>query len=776
MKWFVSSLTFSSLLSVTLAQNIDQQVREREGLAAGGIDLQLTPTMPDKVQITSNHGAEYNSETGQVIYDGGVKLDTDNGMQLFADKAILDTNKKLIHLQGDVTIYQGTLVRKGEKAVYDYGNDKLSAAGLRTSMDPILFEAGQFDVTEENGKPIYIGSKAGITTHDFKTPNYWLRADKIKIYPDDKVTFKNLKFYVGDTPVFWLPYLSQPLDAELGYHFIPGAKSSWGLSLHNRYGIMLGGELDPATGEREDQWLLSQWILDLRSKRGIGTGVDLFDTRIKKNPNFGWLKLYYTDDLHPSLERSGYDRGFVNEDRYRIEFKHRFDIDTAAPGQTLFDINLTWLSDQYFLEDFEPDKYRINPQPDNTIGIKHLSDYYSLGAFARVQPNDFYQTDTRLPEIYFDQTKRPILGSGLLHESQSSIGYYRENLADVYRDELRDEASNPLTLPARATEIDGMLSRKDFGRLHSYHEFSYPLTPVDGIAITPRAGAGFTHYWSEGEQERSHSRRHLYAGIDAAIKFSKRYPHIRDKRWGIDGLLHVLQPYTSLSVLSTDPLDPGYTRIDRLSPSERPRPYDVGRFSAIDDLNSWSIVRLGARNILITKRDDLNHTWFSMDTYIDTFLNDPESDREFSNLYNDLTWSPLPWMRLGLQTQIPIVKEGFTEVSSVVGFMPTDNLEILLRHDYLTDHPSLRDSSRFDLRTYYRINNKWGVGSYHQWELDDNTLEMQEYSIHRNYDSWTTALAFFHRDNRRQDEYGMMLNFTLQAFPSFNLPFSYFPE
>ena len=73
-------------------------------------------------------------------------------------------------------------------------------------------------------------------------PNFWLRAKKTTIYPGDKIVFNDLRLYAGDTPVFWLPYLSQPLDSELGYHFLPGARSSWGPFLLNTYGIMLGGE------------------------------------------------------------------------------------------------------------------------------------------------------------------------------------------------------------------------------------------------------------------------------------------------------------------------------------------------------------------------------------------------------------------------------------------------------------------------------------------------------------------------------------------------------
>jgi len=129
-------------------------------------------------------------------------------------------------------------------------------------------------------------------------------------------------------------------------------------------------------------------------------------------------------------------------------------------------------------------------------------------------------------------------------------------------------------------------------------------------------------------------------------------------------------------------------------------------------------------------------------------------------------------MTLGLETQFPISGEGFTEISTVANFMPTKNLELRLRHRYLDSHPTLDDSNRVDLRSYYRLNDDWGFGFYQQWELEDGTLERQQYTINRNFDSWVASLGLLHRDNREQEEFGILFSFTLREFPSLNLPLS----
>ena len=42
----------------------------------------------------------------------------------------------------------------------------------------------------------------------------------------------------------------------------------------------------------------------------------------------------------------------------------------------------------------------------------------------------------------------------------------------------------------------------------------------------------------------------FYGGAEAAVKFSKDYGNRRNRLLGLDGLLHVTQPYVNWSVLA----------------------------------------------------------------------------------------------------------------------------------------------------------------------------------------------------------------------------------
>ncbi|MCX6868507.1 MAG: LPS assembly protein LptD, partial [Verrucomicrobia bacterium] len=696
---------------------------------------------------------------------------------------------------------QGNVLQRGERAVYYYERKFLDASGLRVSLDPILLEAGKFTVEQRGDKRIYVGENAGITTHDVADPNYWVRAQKTTIYPGDKIVFNNMKIFAGHTPVFWLPYLSQPLDGHLGYHFMPGARSSWGVYLLNTYGIMLGGDTDPVSGEKKDAWLLSRWHFDLRSTRGAAAGVDFIDTRQEDTDEISGLGLYYLHDLAPETSRSGVPRGAVDPNRYSIKLKERIKLDLPDDADWRIDSNLTLLSDRYYLEDFDIAHYRTNPAPDNTLGLYRRDDASLLSLFARFRLNDFYRADTRSPEVAFDQARAPFCGLPLLHEGYTALGIVGEKAADPTRNAILKPLLDPTltdaqaqlllkqlsgyerllaeeirTLPAgpRREALRTQLLDTSYGRFNTYQEFSMPMMLGGFLSFTPVAGIGYSRYFAVAGPAGDSNRTQLHAGAESSLKFSKDYGSYQNSRWGLDGLLHVLQPYANWSVLSANNLELGDPMVDRLTPTTQPRPLDPIRFTATDEMQSWNVVRFGARNHLITKRDGQSFEWLYLNTYMDAFIEDPEGQRTFSNLYNDIRWQPLPWMGVDLETQFPLVSggSGFNEFTTRLRFMPTDRFEFSLGYRWLDGHPELTNSNRFDLQSYTRLTENWGFGMRHVLELDDNTIEFQQYTLHRDHGNWVAGMGVTMRDNRLKNEYGLVFSLTLKDFPSVSLPFN----
>ncbi|MEI6604396.1 MAG: LPS assembly protein LptD [Verrucomicrobiota bacterium] len=757
--------------------------------------------LPKELKI-DNQGLVDGSVESGVHLAGPVKIDGDNGMQIFSDTAVLDLKEKSVILEGNVSVYQGNVLQRGRRAVYFYESKFLDSRDLTISMDPILMEAGKFTMQQNGSKQVFIGTDSGITTDDVEEPDFWLRSAETKVFPGDKITFKNLFFYVRNVPVFWLPFLSQPLQGELGYHFIPGSRTNWGPYVLNTYGIMLGGKFNPLTGENEDAWLLSKWHLDLRATRGAGGGVDLSDVRHKDNKNLTGLQLYYLYDLKPQTLNSGVPRDVVAPDRYRVELKHRQPIGPSGDATWHLDTNLTLLSDNYYLGDFEPAHFSNDPQPDNMVGIFRHTDTSLLSLFTRFQINDFQRTATRLPELALDQARGPWFGLPVLHEGSTAMsvlaiqagGATRQTimaplLAMPVGDSRETALLNQLPeyerlliqrirgLPpgdARIATLTDQLFNIGYTRFNTCQEFSLPLNVSDGFSLTPQAGLGYTRYMALAGPDTAAERTYLHAGVEAAVKFSKNLGVFRYHDWGLDGLLHVIQPYVNWSVLSTNDLDPSYPQVDRLTASTLPPTLAVTRFTATDALSNWNILRLGTRNRLLTQRDGQAYEWMYLNTYIDGYITDPLLNRTVSNLYNDFRFNPVPWLGLGLQSQFPVYTSGsgFNEFSTYMRYLPMPDLEFTLGYRWLKDNPALPNSNHIDLHTYARLNENWGVGMHQSIEMDDNTIELQQYTLHRDLGNWVAGVGLTRRDNRIQRLYGLIFSITLKEFPSVSLPFS----
>jgi len=760
--------------------------------------------MPKELTINNQGGTiEGNIKTG-VHFGGPVQVRGDNGLEVFSTTALLDLQAKSVTFEGKVSVYQGNTLQRGERAVYYYERKFLDATGLRASLDPILLESGKFTSEQRGNKQVYVGKDGGITTDDVSKPAFWARANTTTIYPEDRVVFNNLWLYAKDTPVFWLPYLSQPLNPELGYHFLPGARSTWGGYLLNTYGVMLGGDTDPRTGENKDAWLLSRWHLDLRTTRGLATGLDLVDTRLDNRQEISGLSLSYLYDLAPETSTTGFPRETTDPNRYEVKFKYRITPQVEQDAAWRVDSNITLLSDPYYLQDFAREEYQTNPTPDNTLGIYRRDDRSLTSLYARFQVNDFYRTDTRLPQLSYDRVRAPLFGLPVLHEGNASLGLIGQQAIDGTRSSIINPLMELDTSPANALKVASLLSQlsgyelqlaqnlvalppldprrkaiqtqladSSYGRFNTYQVLSLPMMFGGCLSFTPEAGVGYSRYFAVAGPEGDSNRTQLHVGAETALKFAKNYGSYQNHDWGLNGILHVCQPYTTWSVLSANNLALEDPMVDRLTPTTRPQPLDPVRFTATDELRSWNVLRCGVRNNLITKRDDQNFTWLYLDTYVNAFIQAPDDAQAFSNMYNDVQWQPVPWMAVGLATQFPLANNqaNYNEFNSYMRFIPTDYFSFALGSHRLSGQPLLPNTNSFSLQTYTRLSENWGFGTRHSVELDDSTVEFQQYSIHRDLGSWVAALGVTIRDNRIQQEYGLIFSLTLKEFPSASLPF-----
>ncbi len=691
---------------------------------------------------------------------------------IYCDYAQMNQTTRDIIVSGYVRIYREGRLVTAERAVYNLETKDITAADIRGEAQPFMFSGASFaNIPGTNG---YIVKDGTFTTSDSGRPDWSMRSRKVRIYPNDRIIMRDVKLYIGETPIFWFPYVYQSLNKQNGFTITPGYSSVWGAYIHSKYTFPMS---ETMSGEVR---------LDLRSERGPAFGFETEWEDGERKESWGRFRSYFMEDANPGLNRTALNREPIDPERYRVSFqaKQYFTEDIYAQ------VDITKLSDPRFMQDFYEGEFRLNPQPDNALSLVRLGDDYSLTFLARKQINDFFDGTERLPELALDITRQPLFGTRLFYEGETSYAHLNRNFANgsVFQD-------------------------FNANRLDTFHQVSFPNTYFGWLSVIPRIGVRGTWYSESGalnsydpltgeritdpakaeartalrklEKEGSVFRPVLNAGLEVSYKASRAFEDVQSRRLGLDGLRHVVQPYANFSFVHTGEDGRDILKFDRFQRSTQLPHIDFPAFNTIDSLDSWNVVRLGIRNRLQTRRDNATINWLEMNTYLDYRFNSPDfgldpDPGQVSNLVNRLRWQPLSWVSLTVDSQLPIFDKGFTEVNSRANFMVNENVQVGIGHRYINDNLLFQDSSLLDFGGYIRFNENWGFSFREYYEIKDSFLESQRYEIHRDLSSWIASFGFVSRNNRSgssgQDDYGVVLTFTLKDLPDVKVPLSFDPS
>jgi LPS-assembly protein len=720
------------------------------------------------VQTPENQPVEITS-SGETTYQNGVATARDNvaihigDTDIYADFAQYNSHTHEVSAEGHVRIYRDVNLYLAEHGVYNVDTKEVRTSNMRTEYNPYFLSGQNVTQTSQNA---YRVENATFTTADAPNPDFHLHARTVRVYENDHVVFRDVTFYIENVPVFWWPYLYQSLNDAFNFTVSPAYLSSWGPSLLTQITF-------PITDN-----IKGRLRLDYRGRRGLAIGFESDIDYGKDNSSYAKLKTYYLQDQNAEINRTALRRGDVSAGRYRVSLEDR----TNFTDDIYAIVDITKLSDAFVMQDFYQNEFRINPVPDNVIALTKSAPFYTLTAIARFQANEFFEQTERLPEVVLDIKRHALFGGPIFYEGETG-------LADLHRN---------------------FASGSDFEdystvRADTFHQLTYPNTYFGWLSIVPRVGFRATYYDETRDLGKTlftpsnnplvpefllpdptlknpivdagaGVRTVFNTGVEASFKLSRTWEDVQSRILGLDGLLHVIQPYTDFSYVRENGLNPAaILEFDRFEPSTQPPPLDFPEFTSIDSIASWTIWRLGVRNRLETRRDDATVTWVELDTFCDVNFNNPYDRALYSNLFNKLTFTPVPWASLRVDSQIPAFDKGFTEVNTSVSVQPVANLQISVGHRYLHDNPFFQNSSLYVVGGYYRFDDNWGVGFQEQYESSTGILEQQRYAVYRDLTNWVASLGAVVRDNAGVKEYGVLLTFTLKAFPKFGFDLNFDP-
>jgi len=709
------------------------------------------------------------TSTGETTYENGLATARDNvaihigNTDIYSDYAQYNSSTHDVELRGHVRIYRDTSLYVADNGIYNTETKKIRAIDGRTASQPYFLSGANVGSIEENG---YLIQNGTFTTQDSAKPDFHLHARKIRVYEKDRVIFQYVTAYIGKVPVFWWPYLYQSLSDTFSFTISPAYTSTWGPSILTQVTFPI---TDNIKGRAR---------LDYFGRRGAAIGFDPVIDYGKDEDSQARIKTFYIQDQNPELNQTNVPRQGVPTGRYRLSLEDRTNFTDEIYGLA----NLTKLSDPYVMQDFYPGEFRVDPVPDNVVALAKTDPFFTLTGITRFQANEFFTTTERLPEVVLDVKRHALFGGPIFYEGESGF------------------ANLHLQFP------DGSgFQNYNTDRFDTFHQLTYPNTYFGWLSIVPRVGFRGTYYgktWDLGsttfvppsnplvpdfilppptlanpvEFDGDTFRTVFNTGAEASFKISRTWENVQSRAFGLDGLLHVIQPFTNFSYVAENGPNPlSILEFDRFEPSTQLRAIDFPQFTPIDSIDSWTVWRVGVRNRLETRRDDRTITWLELDTFFDVNFENPYDRTDYSNFFNNLRFTPLPWMSFSVNSQVPAFAKGFTEVNTIASVQPIANLQLSVGHRYLNDNPFFLDSSLFLVGGYYRINDNWGIGAQEQYEATTGLLEQQRYSIYRDLSSWVASFGGVIRDNKGVKEYGVIFTMTLKAFPKFGFDLNFDP-
>lgn len=697
---------------------------------------------------------EFDKETGKLIARGNAVISYQD-TKLLADYAEVETNSKKAYAKGHVLIFKGDQPRmQGEEAYYDFGNHTGSFPNGRAISSPTAPSATdrrKKDPTSDDqrnregsgtwyvrGAEIHqvrdgvAKVKQGhVTTCSYEKPHYEIRCKRATVYTNVKLVMQSATFYVLGKPVFWLPYVSFPLNwPSLPFQVSAGHTSEFGSYILLSKGITL------------NQYLWGRAHADWRAKKGFGGGWDqfyefgkyaqgnvkLYWTQDKEAPSMGYRDSV-TGDSNPYAERENRDRG-------RITWRHRSDINDG----TYVLLRYNRLADEYFLKDFFEKEYRDAIEQHSFVTVAHNTERYGIMVHNEKKMNSFEGLVERLPEVRLDWKNQPFIKDVVFNESRVQF----DNIAKRYK--YSDESQEAI-------------------RTDAYSRWYMPLK-WNEIKLTPHAGYRGTEYSRQLNTSDSVYRNIVEYGADLRTQVYRTY-NVNFDKMGIEinQLRHLVEPIVRF--------EGTYSSVakDRLT-----------RFDTTDALDDAQNIIFGLENRLQTKRmvqGQLKRVDIvSLNTYAQyegTPADPTIRGSQFTLTGGELTLRPYEWLQYQARVEYDFANH----------YLKLGNQDILIRtgrwrflfgqrfthyqYDWYEDR-WIDGSQQFVFDTRFQFNRLWEFGGYIRWDSEQGALQEWQISAARDLHDFILEFGFNARNSWVDSNNNQLyFNFRMKGFPTYEV-------
>ena len=664
------------------------------------------------------------SQEEPVIHlEGNVKIETHDGHKLSGERAFYQGEKIIFEENIKFTEKGGDIIHLGEKAIFDREKRSVHFFEAISSLpNQLLFKNEEVFYSEEENS--YLIPNAEIFFEDISgNPPFKIKVRSLEIQ-DERIFAKNPILTYKNIPLFPFFSLTGTINGGISLPKV-GYSSHLGF-----YWRDITSQISHSENEEREKW----WTTDIFTKRGIGLGWNFQEHNKVQNKNIA-LEFYYLYDTNFEKGNGESKRRYIDENRYHISFNH---LTEGEDWESVLLLNI--FSDDYFLRDFQEEKFKKNPFLENFWILSHQKSAFFSSFFTRFNANSFQSQTTALPEIRIEMSENQINQSPFNHSFSFSLGNYEyRNRGEEDLEQNRFRGVYQVSLPQR------------------YKSFSF----------IPKVGQGYQgyHNLSKGED---FDTSFIFTEIDAGFKLYNFYETLnKTRRLGIpEGTLHTLEFYTSFFQIHFSKIRKDFVGIQRNTSSSEARNLNYLTRQEEDFIKQEKIARFGVKNFFSILSGREEKIWLSANTYFDRIFS-ANSEERFSPLYNEISWTPLPWMRSDLSASFPVFEESSNtkQVFANLEMMVHPQINLSLFYQMNDNVEQIEDRNSLGLNMHIAINELYAFGIIQNWDVEKNKLDYQKYILHKNTDNWTTSFGIYHRERRdEKSEFGISLDFSLSSF------------
>ncbi len=358
------------------------------------------------------------------LFSGNVDITSDTAT-IHAEQAQVNGNGREVLAQGAVTYQDQQLKVESDSVLISAEQKRLNMQNTRYQLTGFVGHgaANEIEINTEEG--LFLRD-VSFTTCPFGEEDWSMKASEISI---EKGTVwgqaKNTRFYIGDVPVFYLPYFAFPISnqRQTGLLFPKITSSS-------------------STGADYEQpfyWNMApNYDMTIAPRFMINRGVQLkTEFRYLTDSSYGQINVEYLPG----------DRNVANEpNRYFYRYTHQGQLN----DNWILGVDFNGMSDDNYIVDLGSEFYnRADTHLYRTLGVNYFSDYLDFSMHVRdfVVIGDHPDTYRALPEAKLNY-HHPV-GDWFRFKVNSELAYF-DNTTSSLPKAMRWHLAPTLSLPLQS--------------------------------------------------------------------------------------------------------------------------------------------------------------------------------------------------------------------------------------------------------------------------------------------------------------------------------------